>query len=152
MKQSPQLQKIQEEMQKGGLSLEGFLGEDTRPIIDIILEDQEMVTSLGLTNEIIADGLEELSQLAMTTPKEWVPITNEFEVRAEEYRGRIACPFKHPGLFSKNHVEAKHLKLTNSIYWSDLSIHLIRKHGFYQGRGAYYRINPKDIRYILNSK
>ena len=43
----------------------------------------------------------------------------------------------------------KNLHLNREIYFTDLHIHMIEHHGFYQGKGSLYRLEPKDIVDIL---
>jgi hypothetical protein len=31
------------------------------------------------------------------------------------------------------------------MHWSDLNIHLIAKHGFFEGKGSAFRIEPKEL-------
>ena len=40
------------------------------------------------------------------------------------------------------------IKLTESgeaISWSDLNIHLIEEHGFFEGKGSAFRIEPGEL-------
>lgn len=149
MKQPPKYIYIQNQMKEGELSLAGFLGNDTRPLIDILQSDDEIVHQLGFSHNDIAVKMNELLILALKTPGELVDTDYELKIKAEEFRGSIPCPFGHQGLYPKNHIVAYHKGLNKYFYWSSLSIHLIEKHGFYQGVGALYHINPKDLAYIL---
>jgi len=36
-----------------------------------------------------------------------------------------------------------------NLVWSDLTIHLIEEHGFYQGKGSPYRLDPSEVKRIL---
>jgi hypothetical protein len=35
------------------------------------------------------------------------------------------------------------------VQWSDLSIHLIGAHGFFEGRGSFFRLEPAELVAIL---
>ncbi|MBU1535256.1 hypothetical protein KKF84_08035, partial [Myxococcota bacterium] len=41
------------------------------------------------------------------------------------------------------------IQKTNQITYTDLSIHLIAHHGFYQGRGAHFRLDPAHLVDVL---
>ena len=56
MKQSIQLTRIQEQMKPGIITLDGFLGTDTRNLIDILVEDDGIVRRTGRTHRAIAVG------------------------------------------------------------------------------------------------
>jgi hypothetical protein len=45
MKQTPEYDKIQQQMKKGVITLDGFLGDDTRNLVDIIASDSMTVSS-----------------------------------------------------------------------------------------------------------
>ena len=42
MKQTPEYDKIQEQMRKGVITLDGFLGTDERKLVDIIASDDRV--------------------------------------------------------------------------------------------------------------
>ena len=54
MKQSPQMQKIQNAMRPGVITLNGFLGTDDRNLDDILTADDALVKRLNLTHQAIA--------------------------------------------------------------------------------------------------
>ena len=62
MKQSPIMDKIQQNMQPGVITLDGFLGNDDRNLIDILEEDDAEVKRLGYTHEAIANRMVELKE------------------------------------------------------------------------------------------
>jgi hypothetical protein len=61
----------------------------------------------------------------------------------------MTCPFGDPGLYPKNYVIVENKKINERLIFSCLSIHLIREHGFYQGRGSPFRIDPEAAKRIL---
>ncbi len=151
VKQSPLLDRVENAMHEIGM-VGTFMGSDSRKLGEILRDDQDMVCSLGLTHDQIAAKLEVLTKAAKTELGDVVVVDNRYEVNAEEVRGTIPCPWMHPGgLFRKSHVELRDLESGQSLIWTDLSIHLIRKHGFYEGKGSPYRIEPKAIKLILFS-
>ena len=149
IKQNPALDRVEETMHRIG-TLGTFLGSDSRKLVEIITDDQDMVSSLGLSHEVIARRLEEITGLAKKEFGDTVTIESRYEVRADEARGAIPCPWQHPnGLFRKSHIKIKDLKSGERIILTDLSIHLIRTHGFYQGKGSPYRLEPRIIKDVL---
>ncbi len=142
MKQSPELQKAQESMRPGAITLYGFLGSDERNLIDILTDDDGVVKRLGLSHEHIADRLEELRDLGKDGLGEFTKVGSHFHVRVESVRGKLPSPFGGPGLYQKTNTIVKNDALDQEVVYSDLHIHLIRNHGFYQGRGSRFRLDP----------
>ena len=69
------------------------------------------------------------------------------KVRVDSSMGKIASPFG--GLYNKENVEVKNMRTGESITWTTLNIHMIRDHGFYEGKGSHFRVEPEDIAKIL---
>lgn len=149
VKQSPILDEVEKEMRRIGAG--NFLWWDSRKLLEILNEDRGRVNALGLTHEIIADRLEDISMMAKQALGDSITIENRYEVRAEEPRGRIPCPWKHSGgLFPKGQIVLNDPRTGEHLVWTDLSIHLIRAHGFYQGKGSPYRLDPETLKRVLN--
>jgi hypothetical protein len=149
MKQSPQMQRIQNNMRPGKISLHGFLGADTRNLIDILTEDEADVQRLNLDHSTIAKKMHSLFMKGKEGLGEFVPVPPCFRVRVESIRGKLPCPFEHPGLYRKINITVKNLNLNKEITYTALGLHLIEAHGFYGGRGSPYRLNPKELAQIL---
>lgn len=149
MKQVPDLNKVQENMRAGQITGPGFLGSDPRNLVDIIGEDEVTVKELGLTNEKIANKLEMLMQQGAAAFGSPVNVDNRFVVMVEENRGYVPCPFRHGALSRKTNVNLRNLALKKEIEYTPVSIHLIREHGFYQGKGSPYRLDPKELAEFL---
>jgi len=64
-------------------------------------------------------------------------------------RGKLPCPFGHPGIFAKVNTTVRNLKLDREITYTLLHIHLIGEHGFYEGKGSPFRLEPSDLIEIL---
>ncbi|MEW5815388.1 MAG: hypothetical protein AB1798_08365 [Spirochaetota bacterium] len=145
MKQAPDLQKAQGNMKPGVISLEGFLGKDSRNLIDILTEDDAEVKRMDLTHEAIAARMEELRESGMAGLGEFTRVDPHYEVRVDSVRGKLPCPFGHPGIFQKTNITVRNLRIRREIIYSDLHIHLIKAHGFYEGKGSVFRLEPKDL-------
>jgi len=126
-----------------------FLGTDRRSIEEITRADNDTVKNLGLTHQTIAgrmsffrdQGKYGLGSLVKTEP--------HFEVSCEMARGFLPCPFGEPGTHRKTTVTVRNLLLNMEITFSDLNIHLIEKHGFYEGRGSPFRLEPDVLTKVL---
>ena len=66
MKQTPEYDKIQENMRKGVITLDGFLGDDTRKLVDIIAEDTFAIHAHHTTKEAIASRMEYFRKQVIT--------------------------------------------------------------------------------------
>ncbi|MEJ5274149.1 MAG: hypothetical protein WH035_08465 [Spirochaetota bacterium] len=149
MKQDLFYSKVQERMKKGNLVLNGFLGEDKRNLVDIIDDDNEKVKRLGLTHEIIAEKLIEFKEIGLKGLEQFVDYKDHFKIKVEIYRGKLPCPFGEKGIYQKSEIIVINTKINEQIKYSDLSIHLIKEHGFYQGIGSPYRLDPEKLVKVL---
>jgi len=150
MKQSPDWKRIQERMQPGQLTRDGMLGTDKRSIPEIIDADNATVMRIGLTHRDIADRLQSLQEAARERLGDTLVVGVVYEVRADEARGILPCPFGHPGgRFRKCVTYLKHLPTGQTLQWTDLGIHMIRDHGFYEGKGSPFRLEPAEIAHIF---
>ena len=148
VKQSPRLDLVEREMRRIGMGT--FLGSDSRRLAEILDDDHELINALDLTNEQIASRLEEITHAAKESLGDRLTVEDRYEVTAEEHRGMIPCPWEHPrGLFYKSYVELWDKKSGETLIWSDLSIHLIREHGFFQGRGSPFRLEPRVLKRVF---
>lgn len=149
MKQTVQLKKIQENMTPGKITSTGFIGDDNRNLIDILTADQAKVKRLNLTNRRIAEKMKELRNKGMEGLGDYVSVEPHFDVRVESIRGKLPCPFNHPGLYPKTVTIVKNLEKGKTVTYTDLSIHFIEAHGFFQGKGSLYRLDPEELMEVL---
>ena len=149
MEQTVQMQKAQERMAPGAITRDGFLGDDRRPLADILLADDAAVKALALEHDAVARRMIELRDAGMAGLGEFVDVAPHFEVRVDSVRGRLPCPFGDPGIFPKTNVTVRNRLTGREITYTDLHIHLIQAHGFYEGRGSSYRLEPKDLAEVL---
>jgi hypothetical protein len=149
MKQTVQMQRVQENMRPGIITLHGFLGLDSRNLVDILIDDDSRVKRLGLTHELIAERMEELRNEGLRGLGEFISLGPRFQVRVDTVRGKLPCPFEHPGLLPKTNITVRNLEMNREIFYSDVHIHLIRAHGFYEGAGSPFRLEPAELAGIL---
>ncbi len=150
MKQEPDLSRIQELMKSGRLSAAGFLGDDTRPLSDIMEQDFLELKKLGLTHHEVADALERIMKEGRKGFGNPVQVGETLTVTVDENRGVVPCPFRHGHLSRKIDALVKNSENSRILRYSDLSIHLVREHGFYQGKGSPYRLEPREILEVLD--
>ncbi len=149
MKQTPRMQKIQENMRPGIITLAGFLGSDTRNLADILIDDEAAVRRAGRTHADIAARMMELRDMGTAGLGEFVFIDPHFDVRVESVRGKLPCPFGDPGIFAKINVTVRNTAKKKEITYTDLHIHMVQSHGFYEGRGSLFRLDPMELIDIL---
>lgn len=148
MKQGPNFQRIEENMRFGPLAAHQFLGTDTRSLADIILHDQLVVEQLHLTNQDIYERMRYFTEQVAGDGDIQI-VDGKFKVEREEHKGNILCPFADNFQTTKSLTKVYNLELGKEVVWSDLNIHLIAYHGFYEGTGAPFRLDPLELVEIL---
>lgn len=147
MKMTPEQLRAQENMKPGKITADGFLGEDDRNIADIIQEDEASFTRLGLDFKEVAELMRKLVREGLKGLGE--PIVYEkWEIKIDEARGFLPCPYQD-GVFRKRVATVRNLKNNEQIIFSELSIHLLEKHHFLQGRGSKFRLEPEKIKKVF---
>lgn len=145
MKQSIEYSRIQDNMRPGLITCDGMLGHDRRNLRDIIESDDAEVRRLGLTHASIAERMRQLRDAGREGLGEIITISEQFDVRVDSVRGKLPCPFQHEGLFSKEFVEVYNRHNRTKVTFTELNIHMIEAHGFYEGLGSPFRIEPARI-------
>ncbi|MBN1671348.1 MAG: hypothetical protein JXR37_09960 [Kiritimatiellae bacterium] len=149
MKKSPQLQKLEETMRGSALAARGFLGNDRRSLPEIIETDLHALARLGYTKEHLASRMQELTDLGRQGLGTAVRVEEHVEVTVDEHRGQIVCPWPHAGRFAKTVTTVRRLDTGEEMRWAELSIHLVAVHGFFQGRGSPFRLDPQRLVRVL---
>jgi hypothetical protein len=149
MKQTVQMQAIQDKMKPGVIVRDGFLGTEARNLVDILTVDEGEVTRLGHTHQGIARRMIALREAGTAGLGELIDVPPHFEVRVDSVRGRLPCPFGDPGIFPKTNTTVRNTRLGREITYTDLHIHMIGSHGFYEGRGSQFRLEPRDLAEVL---
>ena len=145
MKESPQTKQLEEILRSSKISAGGFLGNDLRSISEIIDSDMAVISKSGFSLEQIAARMHEITVQAESFLGNWTKIDNERMVKVDEAKGFVFCPWPHLGRFAKRVTYLESTKTGQTIKWSDLNIHLIEKHGFFEGKGTYFRIEPDEL-------
>jgi len=145
MKRSPYDQQVLDRMAPGALCAEGFLGHDPRDLSDIIAADDAAVAAAGLIHTQIAAKLAEWMLIAITELGRAVELTDNVTGVWREGMGRIPSPWPGEGVFPKGELQLTDRRTGRAMLVTQLSVHLIGTHGFYQGRGSPYRIEPAEL-------
>ena len=145
MKLTPKQIKIQERMAEGKVTIDGFLGNDPRPYPEIIEDDLRKLSALDKTQEEIADRLQYFTDKAFESYDGPIVIDKIYKVEYKSYRGKMISPFLEVGRFSKGEITLENLENKIKIHWTPLSIHMIRVHGFFEGKGSGHRMEPDEV-------
>ena len=149
MKRDPTIRQVVDRMRPGVLCKDGFLGSDRRRLEEIIETDRSTAVGLGTSQEAIAERLQAVYDRARAGLGTPVAIDERLTAVWLEAMGRIPCPWGGCGTFPKGEVELTDAETGRSLVLTPLSIHQIAAHGFYQGRGARYRLEPELLCRIL---
>lgn len=148
MKVRPEMQYIELDMQPGRLSRDGYLGDDTRSVEAIINEDEMVLKDLNTSAEAMGKVMRRLTRAGMEAQGEPVEFDG-YEIEVMEYKGWIPCPFKDNRKFGKRITNALNLATGENMNWTDLGLHLIKNHGFFQGVGSTFRLEPAQLANFL---
>ena len=145
MKESPDAQKLEQILRSPAFSAAGFMGTDARSLVQIIYADLADVARFGYTPPLIAERMREITNIAKEGLGNWVAIDKSRRAMIVEVKGRIPCPWPHAGNYAKRITTLQDTETGREVLWSDLNIHLIDEHNFFEGRGSVFRIEPEEI-------
>lgn len=145
MKRSPEMKRLEEVLRSSKLAAGGFLGSDSRPLEEILEADAAEVERLGTTAREIAARMKKLSDAAKRGLGTEIRVGDAIEVAISDTRGLIVCPWPHAVRRAKIVTRLRRLDTGQTLVWSDLCIHLIGAHGFFQGRGSPFRLEPEEL-------
>lgn len=149
MKESPHDRKLEELLRSSRLAAGGFMGHDNRSVSEVIDADAAELSRLGFTKEQVAERMRQITQVAISGLGTWVQVNDDLEGKVDEAKGRLICPWPHKGQLVKRITVVKVIKTGESIRWSDLNTHLISEHGFFEGKGSNFRIEPRELVRII---
>jgi hypothetical protein len=139
-------------MAPGVITRDGFLGEDRRNLVDILTTDDGEVRRLGYSHQDLAQRMVDLRDAGLAGLGEFLDVEPHYEVRVDSVRGKLPCPFGDPGIFQKTNTTVRNRRLGREVTYTDLHIHLIGSHGFYEGRGSPFRLEPRELAEILEAE
>lgn len=145
MKQAPQDKRVMECLRPSKFSATGFMGDDPRDLEEVIADDSALLEKLDISRQTIVQTLETIFNAAANELGDPVTIAKEITAEYIPCRGKIPSPFAGEGAYAKNMVKVISGKEDVEFYITPLSIHLIEKHGFFQGKGSFFRLEPEYI-------
>ena len=145
MKESPQNKKLEEILRSSKLVAGGFLGRDKRAVSEIIDADLLELSKSGYTFEQVANRMQEITNIAIAGLGTWIEIDKSRQARIDEAKGRLPCPWPHPARFAKRITTLRLAESNQTIQWTDLNIHLIAEHCFFEGKDSNFRIEPDQL-------
>ena len=148
MKQTPQDQSNRARFEPSKFSGEGFLGPDTRSLDEIVADDAGVLESSAISRERLAAVLAGIYDEAVGAFGAETVVGTGLKAVHYEAKGRIPCPFGD-GPHAKGEVSVIHEPSGATFSLTPLGIHLIEKHGFFQGRGSPYRLEPALVIALL---
>lgn len=148
MKLTPALKQATANMEPGVITAEGFLGDDHRILPEIIADDQSHFKKFGLDWQGVAEKLEYLMDQGRKGLGEPVTVDEKWIVRTDEARGHLACPWED-GAFRKINVVVKNKVNGQSLFFTELTVHLLKEHQFLEGKGSTFRLEPAIIKAVL---
>lgn len=116
-----------------------------RRLAAICRADAIAVQRQGLTNTRIVRRLRALRQAGWDGLGAKVFVPPHFEVCVDAARGTLACPFGDRKAIAKVNTTVRNLATAQEITFSDLHMHLIAAHGFYEAHGTRFRLNPAQL-------
>ncbi len=149
MKQSPNDAHLDAVLRSSALVAGGFMGDDPRRVMEVVDADAGALFGLGVTTAQVAQRLKEITERATRGLGTWVEIDEQYEAMVDEARGLLPCPWPHEGYYPKRVTTLKVVASGRTFRWSDLNIHMIEAHGFFEGKGSAFRIEPAEIVGIL---
>jgi hypothetical protein len=149
MKKSPQQERLEKMLDASKFSACGFMGNDTRAIWEIVDADAIALEQMGFTKEKVANRMQEITDQGIQGFGDWIVVSETIRVRVDDTRGKIPCPWSHGVRCLKRITTIERTDTGRSLRWSDLNIHLILAHGFFQGKGSLYRLEPKELVNVL---
>ncbi|MDD2239482.1 MAG: hypothetical protein PHO14_03615 [Kiritimatiellae bacterium] len=150
MKETPQDHSLDARLAASKFSGDGFLGHDHRPVDEIITEDLRTLDRLRIEKETLHGALADAFEKARAALGGRVDIRPGLSAIAHESMGRIPSPFRGDGMFEKGDVMLTDSATGDTLILTALGLFLIHRHGFFQGHGSRYRIDPTRAARLLD--
>ncbi len=152
------IEELERRMRPGAFSQVGFLGRTER-LEEVLDRDRQILVDLGLTPAEIAAPLDALLDAAEASARNRARL-GDLSVRIELTTGFQICPWaSDPNQAQCNagggvrHAsltwQARNHRTRGRLSGPGLIVHLIRDHGFFEGRGSPHRVDPEELARIL---
>lgn len=127
------------------LRRQGYLGSDRRDLAEIVEADAEALARRGTGPRDLARRMRRLRDRGRRALGEEVEVDGRYRVSVAVERGLLVCPFGDSRSVAKTMTTVHNLRTGRSLAFSDMNIHLIERHGFFEGRGSAFRIEPDEL-------
>ncbi|HDQ40484.1 MAG TPA: hypothetical protein ENN39_05570 [Desulfonatronum sp.] len=111
--------------------------------------DARTLKDLGVDRIILVDALRKIYDKALRALGDAVEVAPGVLASCLECRGRIPSPFPNEGTFAKHQVRVVDQSGRHCFLITELGLHLIEQHGFFQGHGSFFRIDPGQAAVLL---
>ena len=145
MKETQKESRVRARMMPGVTTLNGFIGKDKRSLSEIIAADEKELQNLNRSIEEIAARMQYFTDTSFATFDGKITIDEIYEVETEVTRGKLACPYAHSGLIRKTTTMLTNTSNGITVSWTSMNIHLIEEHGFFEGKGSAFRLDPEVL-------
>lgn len=145
------LLEVERRMQPGAWSTHGFLLKG-HSLAEVLANDARALAALGFSAELVGQRLSKLLESGAKSDWFWPFRTGEHKVEIRRRRGFITCPwalaeFEPCAVGQLSFPTANEFLIQNRgsrqrLEGFELSIHLIRDHAFFGGKGSRFRIEP----------
>lgn len=146
--------RVEELMRPGVLSEAGFLGDKER-LDEVLKEDASTLVSLGVTAADVADRIHQIVGEAIRRSRDGRDgdryTIGKFRVRLEQWHGFQQCPWlcEDEPRWSSIDFVIENRRSGATLAGPGLIVHLSAKHGFFEGIGSPYRVDPRQAAAVL---
>jgi len=148
MKMTPELKKAMGNMGPGIITAEGFLGSDKRTLSTIIDDDAQLMRRLNIDPPVLAAKMRHFMDEGRKGLGEPVTVDGDWIVKTDEARGYLACPWED-GIFRKVNVTIELKATGETLFYTDLLVHMVEEHGFFEGHGSSFRLDLTAAKRVL---
>ncbi len=145
MKKSPDDKKLEEMLRSSVIVSGGFMGDDPRRPAEVIDTDRSVLARLGYECAQLAERMKQITDIAVKGLGNWMDVNDRLQAKTDEAKGLLTCPWPGPERFPKRVTTVRDKQSGRKMIWSDLNIHLIGRHCFFEGRGSHFRIEPSEL-------
>lgn len=150
MKTPPGDARLEDALRSSQMVAGGFMGTDSRRPLEVIEDDLDALSKRKLSPHVVGKRMHELTDFAAARFGDWVDDpSGNWQVKCDEYYGSLVCPWPHPGTYQKRITTARNKNNNRTVSWTDLNMHMIEEHGFFEGKGAFFRIEPAEVAKVL---
>lgn len=145
MTDSDELENFENLLHSADVMAFSIMGTDKRMLSEIVQNDIDRLSQSGVTVAKLVERMKEITEKAIPALGNWTKIDDTHLAKIFEVKGCVHCPWQHPSRFAKRITYVQNTAAKTSAKWTDLNIHLIEQHNFFEGKGSIYRVEPEEI-------